>query len=314
MLDRELLDVEAEVVEAVDALVDAPALGRSRTISEPVSSVHRLRYASTMPLEMLHRVELVGDAAARLEVEQLAGDVDAGDLEVVLALAVREAALVELAGLGVDEVGGERAGVAAEERVRERHVAPEEADDVQPHEQHRERVDEAGRRVGPQRLREQRAVGEREPQVPGDEHGLQRLALVVGAVRDHGDRFDAGDLEALQRAQHLVLALGHLGRRLLDRRRRARPRCAKRTRWREMPLGSAAIVSLGHDSSGRSHGRSSSAGSAMADVIESEPLIVVQRSRRAAAAAQERRCRPGLQPDRRCVDQPVGVRRRSASC
>ena len=130
--------------------------------SEPVSSFHRLRYASTMPFGDAHGVELVGDAAAGLEVEELAGDVDACDLEVVLALAVREAALVELARLGIDEVGGERARVATEQRVRQRHVAPEEPDDVQPHEQHGERVDQARRGVGPQRLREQRAIGQRE--------------------------------------------------------------------------------------------------------------------------------------------------------
>ena len=178
-------------------------------ISGPVSSVHRLRYASMMPFAMFTGSSSSATLPPGLEVEQLAGDVDPGDLEVVLALAVGEPALVELAGLGVDEVGRERAGVAAEQRVRERHVAPEEPHDVQPHEQHRERVDEAGRGVGPKRLREQRPVGQREPQVPRDEHGLQRVALVVGAVGDHGDGIDARDVEALQRAQHLVLALGH---------------------------------------------------------------------------------------------------------
>ncbi len=51
------------------------------------------------------------------------------------------------------------------------------------------------------------------------------------------------------------------------------PRWAKRTRWREMPFGRAAIVSFGHDSSGRSHGRSRRAGSGNAEVIEREPLM-----------------------------------------
>ncbi len=40
-----------------------------------------------------------------------------------------------------------------------------------------------------------------------------------------------------------------------------------------MPLGSAAMVSSGHSSSGRFQGRSSSAGSAIADVMLSEPAI-----------------------------------------
>ena len=117
------------------------------------------------------------------------------DLEVVLALAVREAAVVELAGLGIDQVGGEGAGVAAEQGVRQRHVAPEEADDVQPREQHGEGVDEPGRRVGAQRLRVEGAVGEREAQVAGDQRGRELLAVVGRAVGDDGDRLDARDVE-----------------------------------------------------------------------------------------------------------------------
>ena len=185
-------------------------------ISGPVSSIQRLRYASTMPFEMFTG----SSSSATLPPASRSSSSPAMLTRAISRSFSRwpfgEPALEELAGLGVDEVGGERAGVAPEQRVRERHVAPEEPDDVQSHEQHRECVDEAGRGVGPQRLREQRPVGQREAQVPRDEHGLQRVALVVGAVRDHGDGIDAGDVEALQRAQHLVLALGHLGRRLLD--------------------------------------------------------------------------------------------------
>ena len=152
-----------------------------------MSSSQSVRYGATMPLLIATGSTSSSRRPPACEVHQLAGDVDAGDLEVVLALAVGEAAVVELAGLGVDEVGGEGAGVAAEEGVRERHVAPEEADDVQAHEQHGERVDEPGRGVGPQALREQRAVGQRELQVAGDEHDVERLAVGVGAVGDDGD-------------------------------------------------------------------------------------------------------------------------------
>src|SRR5690554_556917 len=44
-------------------------------------------------------------------------------------------------------------------------------------------------------------------------------------------------------------------------------RCANRTRWREIPFGRAAMVSSGHRSSGRLHGRSSSAESTVAEVM-----------------------------------------------
>ena len=123
---------------------------------------------------------------------------------------------MQLAGLGVDEIGGERAGIPPEERVRQRHVAPEEPDVVQADEQHGERVDEAVGGVGPQHLREQRAVGERELQVRGDEGGRQRLARGIRPPGDDGDAVDAGGVEPVEVAEHVVLAAGHLLGRLLD--------------------------------------------------------------------------------------------------
>ena len=184
--------------------------------SDSVSSRQSERYDSTMPVGDGDRIESLVEPSAGFQVEQLAGDVDPGDLEVVLALTVGEPAVVELAGLRVDEVGGERARIPTEQRVRERHVAPEEADDVQPREQHRERVDEPGRGVRAQRLRVEGAVGERELQVAGDERRLELFAVVGRAVGHDGDRFDARDVEALQRAQQVVLATGEFGRGLLD--------------------------------------------------------------------------------------------------
>ena len=55
---------------------------------------------------------------ACLEVEQLPGDVRTGEIEVVVALPGRER-LMQLTGLGIDEVGSERSGVAAEQGVRQ---------------------------------------------------------------------------------------------------------------------------------------------------------------------------------------------------
>ncbi len=237
-LDRELLDVETEIVEPLDALVDAPALRRRELFGAGQLLPERAVLLHDAVAD-LDRVDVFVEAAAGLQVEQLAGDVDTRDLEVVLALAVREP-VVELAGLGVDEVGRERAGVASEQRVGERHVTPEESDDVQAHEQHGERVDQAGRGIRPQGLRVQRAVGQRELEVPGDEHRLERLARLRGAVGDHGDRVDARDVEALQRAQHLVFVLGQLGGGLLDRDDVA-AEVHEPHEWREMPLGRAAM-------------------------------------------------------------------------
>ena len=55
---------------------------------------------------------------------------------------------MQLAGLGVDEVRGERAGIAAEERVRERAVAPEEPAEVQADEELGDRVEQPPAQVG----------------------------------------------------------------------------------------------------------------------------------------------------------------------
>ena len=49
------------------------------------------------------------------------------------------------------------------------------------------------------------------------------------------------------------------------------PIMAKRTTCREMPRGNGARVSAGQSSSWICHGRSSSAGSAVAEVMDSEP-------------------------------------------
>lgn len=64
------------------------------------------------------------------QVEELAGQVLPGHHQVVGALPAAELG-VELAGLGVDDVGGEVTRVQAEERVGQGAVTPEEADHVE---------------------------------------------------------------------------------------------------------------------------------------------------------------------------------------
>ena len=54
-----------------------------------------------------------------------------------------------LRGLGVDQVGHQRAGVPAEEQVGERAVAPEETLDVDPDEQDDGGVDQAAAQAVP---------------------------------------------------------------------------------------------------------------------------------------------------------------------
>ena len=77
------------------------------------------------------------------------------------------------------------AGVAAEQRVRQRAVAPEEAGQVEPHEQADEGVEQAVAEVRDRQPapRQQRAVRQRVVEVAGD----QQAVAVAGALGDDGD-------------------------------------------------------------------------------------------------------------------------------
>ena len=139
-------NVETEVVESADAFTDEVLalvvgdrlLGRDLVPQQVVLGADAVADVDG--------VGVLGEEPAGLEVHELADDVRAGQVDVVPALAVGELG-VQLAGLGVDQVGGELARVAAEQRVRQGDVAPVEAQEMQAHEEKRERVDEARRGV-----------------------------------------------------------------------------------------------------------------------------------------------------------------------
>ena len=176
-----LLDVEAELVEAAQALVDAVGLVGPEDVLARQLRPQRLVAARHLG-GRLDRIEARGQAdLRRLEVEQLAGHVLLGDLQVVRALPGAQLR-VQLARLGIDEVGRERAGVAPEERVRERAVAPEEAREVDAHEQLGERVEQAVAQIGDARPAEQAAIRQREVEVPRDQHGLGLVPVLGPAL------------------------------------------------------------------------------------------------------------------------------------
>jgi len=76
------------------------------------------------------------------DVEQLTEDVLLSDHHVLQALTVAELG-VKLPGFGVDHVRAERSRVATEERVRQRAITPEEAGDMEAHQQVHEAIEEA---------------------------------------------------------------------------------------------------------------------------------------------------------------------------
>ena len=174
--DVELVDVEAEVVEPLDALLDPPHL-RGREL---------LGGGQLVPQRVVALGEHLDDRRGprpRRRASSLAcrSSSSAKTFSVAMVrscsrMAVGQARL-ELAGLGVDEVRREPAGAAPEQHVGQRHVAPEEVGEVQPDQQHHHRVDQRGQVVGGQAVGEQAAVGQRELQVLGEQRGRQLLAV-----------------------------------------------------------------------------------------------------------------------------------------
>ena len=167
--DVELVDVEAEVVEPLDPALDPPHLVEGELLLAGQLVPQRV-VALLDQLGDLPDVEVGVEGVAGLQVEQLGEDVLAADPDVVLAHRRRQA-VADLAGLGVDEVRREAAGRAPEQHVRQRHVAPVEAAQVQPDEQHDQRVDERGQVVGRQAVLEEAAVGQGEGEVLGEQGG-----------------------------------------------------------------------------------------------------------------------------------------------
>ena len=165
--DVELVDVEAEVVEPLDPLLDPPHLVGAELLLDGQLVPQRV-VALLEQLDDRVRLEVVVQGLAGLQVEELGEDVLGRDGQVVLAHVLRQRRL-QLAGLGVDEVGGEPAGVAPEQHVGQGHVAPEEVGEVQPDQQHDQRVDERRHVVRREPVREEAAVGQREAQVLGQQ-------------------------------------------------------------------------------------------------------------------------------------------------
>ena len=129
---------------------------------------------------------------------------------------------MQLAGLGIDEIGRERAGVAAEERVRERAVAPEEAREMDPDEQLGERVEQAVAQIRHAGPAEQAAVRQREVEVPRDQHRLGLVPVLARAARDDADGLDHRHDGIVQGAQQPVLVSRDPRRQRLERIQPAR--------------------------------------------------------------------------------------------
>ena len=111
----------------------------------------------------------------------------------------------------------ERAGVAAEQGVRQRAVAPEEPVEVELDEQLGQGVEHRHPQLVHGLAGEQHPVGQREREVTGDEHGVERLAVVTTAAAGHADGLDHRRRTLLQVAQEPELPVGDAVLLLLER-------------------------------------------------------------------------------------------------
>jgi hypothetical protein len=191
-------------------VVDAPTLAAVEPVGARQLGPQRV-VAVTELVGHGHRVDLGRHSARRLEVEQATDHVLVGDLEIVdpHLLADRRPLL---GGLGVDQVGHHRSGVAPEEDVGERGVAPEHPSQVEPDEQHHGGVDQhlsGGRGVPADHV----PVGQRVVEVPRDQRG--DVARPPGPHETHW--LDHGQPAVDQHPQRAVLGFGVGGVGLLQR-------------------------------------------------------------------------------------------------
>ena len=133
-LELDLVHRESEVIQPPDPCPDGlPVVGRQ--LADVVELGPQREVAPAHALGGLEGVvEGVGPLLHHAEIGQPEADVLDEDVEVEQALAVGQARM-DLARLGIDEVGLDLVAVAPEERVRERAVAPVDAGPVEIDEQ-----------------------------------------------------------------------------------------------------------------------------------------------------------------------------------
>jgi len=199
----QLVGVEPEVVEPAQPLRDPVALLLRAQLLLPGQLVPEPVVAAAQLLTEGQRVNLRRQQPARLEVEQFPAGPLGGEFHVPEPLPARQGRML-LAGLRVDQVGRERPGVIAEQRVRQRAVTPEEPGQVQPDQELHQRVEQPVGRLPDPRAGEQGTVSGRVLKEPGHQDRVQ----VRPPVDHDADNLDRGHVKLGERAQQPVLAPG----------------------------------------------------------------------------------------------------------
>ncbi len=200
-LEHELVDREAKLVETTDPRPDGvPVAGRQ--LGFQVELLPDRAVASPDRLRGGHRVlEPFRPVLHRREVRQAERHVLDEDVQVVATLSVGQRRM-DLAGLGVDQVGLDLVAVPAEQGVGQRAVPPVEAGAMEIDQERCHRVEEAiAVRTGAERKAHQQApVLDRVGEVFGDEDGA-----VPFRNRRQADRQDRRQARVLEMAQDVEL-------------------------------------------------------------------------------------------------------------
>ena len=105
----------------------------------------------------LDLVHVARQQTARSQIHQFTDDVGASQVDIVFTLAIGKLHL-QITGFGVHQEGGKRVGITQEQDVRQRHIAPVEAGQVQANQQHGKGVDQTLGSIRLEIAGEQRAV------------------------------------------------------------------------------------------------------------------------------------------------------------
>ena len=158
----------------------------------------------------------VGDEPTGLKVHEFADYVDASHLDVVKPAALRQRGM-ELPCLRIHKVRRKFVRITPEKRVGQRHIAPIEIEQMQPHQQHGQCANQFVHRPRRERATEHIAVWQGELKVFCDKARRELLSAgIIRALRDYSNRLHAGNVQVPQLLQRAVLVIRHRLTDLLD--------------------------------------------------------------------------------------------------
>ena len=212
--ELDLVDLEAELVQAIDALGDPILL----VSLDPVFRAHLAPEGVIAGGDVLAQMDVRfvdGHALLGGDVAHLTSDVLNHDLDVVLTAGVRQR-VVDRRGLAVDQPGLDGARVEAIQNIAQGAVTPEASEEMELGQEHGEGVEELLASRTEAAAGKQLAIREGIVDVAGDEAGALLAGRVLEGTNNETDWPHSRAVDFTQPAQRLVIALGGFQRQLLD--------------------------------------------------------------------------------------------------